>query len=478
MPVVQQSHVTPWYHKCGIVNGKRGNVLSPNSGNWRFFYSVAAAVVVTALLGVVVGFIGISWWSRQPGPGGQVIHNAASDARRDEVVPPDGVPRIRDVDQDGSGNGSDESGRLDSLPTGVDLQPVLYGLEQPVYLTHAGDGTNRLFIVEQTGRVLVWLPDSDEPQLYLDLSDQITSGGERGLLSVAFHPSFKANGLFYVSYTDRRGDSVLASYQVRDPAHGLPDPASRKILLTVSQPQTNHNGGLIKFGPDGYLYFGLGDGGSSPEAQSNGQNPEALLGSMLRLNVDAPGGNLIPFDNPFVGQPGRDEIWAIGLRNPWRFSFDWETGDLYIADVGANAREEINFQPADSAGGENYGWPIWEGSVRRTQQEPISQVTLPVAEYETGRDGCAVTGGYVYRGQAIPSLKGIYLYSDYCSGILWGLVRRGDRWRTDQIMPTGLRVSSFGEDEAGELYLLDHGDGGIFKLVPGSNPIPPLLIDY
>lgn len=347
----------------------------------------------------------------------------------------------------------------------ITLKQVVTGLSHPVHLTHAGDGSGRLFVVEQEGTIRVIQGGTLVPTPFLDISELVRSGGERGLLSVAFHPRYPENGFFYVNYTNRSGDTVVARYKVSaNPSRG--DPSTAVVLLTVPQPYSNHNGGQLQFGPDGYLYIGMGDGGSAGDPQGNAQNPNSLLGKMLRIDV-----NVLPYaipkTNPFVGPgPPLDEIWALGLRNPWRFSFDRKTGDLYIADVGQDSWEEVDIQPADSRGGENYGWNIMEGVHCFSPRTdcPQAGLTMPVTTYATGKN-CAITGGYVYRGQRIPGLTGTYIFGDYCSGRIWGL-RKSDRgWAYTELLDTDLDITSFGEDEAGELYVAHHG-GAIYRIAP------------
>jgi glucose/arabinose dehydrogenase len=288
------------------------------------------------------------------------------------------------------------------------------------------------------------------------------------LLGLAFHPDYADNGLLFVNYTDRQGDTVVARFAVSDDPDQA-DPDSASIVLTVAQPAPNHNGGNIVFGPDGYLYIGLGDGGDAGDAFGNGQNGQTLLGAMLRIDVSVGDGApySIPPDNPFTGDPGvLDEIWAIGLRNPWRYSFDRLTGDLYIADVGQNVYEEVNIQPAASPGGENYGWPIMEGQHCYPERASCSAegLALPVIEYDHTQ-GCSVTGGYVYRGRAFPALEGVYLFGDYCSGRIWGLAPGGDgTWQVAELIQSGVQISSFGEDEAGEIYVLDMRGGALYQI--------------
>lgn len=352
------------------------------------------------------------------------------------------------------------------------LIPVATGLERPLYVLEVNDETGRLFILEQPGRVRIVENGTllDEP--FMDITDRTgVTANERGLLGMAFHPSFVQNGTFYLNYTDvDTGNTKIARYQVSaDPNRA--DVSSEAILLEIEQPYGNHNGGMIAFGPDGYLYIGMGDGGSAGDPENHGQNPDTLLGAMLRIDVDSNDGYGIPSDNPFVdGDAGRPEIWAIGLRNPWRFSFDRTTGDMYIGDVGQNAYEEINFQPASSTGGENYGWNIYEGN-HEYRGDGTGDFIFPIAEY--GRDeGCSVTGGYVYRGEALPDLKGTYLYGDYCTGTIWWLQPEQtmvigaipESWNGGVFLETDIRLTSFGEDLTGELYVVDHR-GGVYQLV-------------
>jgi len=345
-------------------------------------------------------------------------------------------------------------------PSGpVTLVPVASGIKKPTAIVHAGDGSGRLFVLEQEGRIIELSgPDLGSRKIFLDISDKVGCCGERGLLGLAFR-----DGSFYLDYTDKQGDTVVSRFDMKD---GRAAPASEKIIMAVAQPFGNHNGGQIAFGPDGYLYIALGDGGSGGDPQGNGQNPGTLLGSILRLDVSGEGqGYGIPGDNPFMGMEGRrPEIWAWGLRNPWRFSFDPMTGDLYIADVGQNKYEEINFEPAGSKGGLNYGWNIMEGMHCFKQKDCKTEgLVLPVSEY-THEEGCSVTGGYVYRGKDAVDLDGVYLFSDYCTGKLWGLSRTGGKWKTEKLMETGKRVSTFGQDESGRVYLADYGSGDIFRI--------------
>lgn len=344
-------------------------------------------------------------------------------------------------------------------------EKLLGGLATPVHLAHAGDGSGRLFVVEQDGRIRVVRDGALLGEPFLDLRDRVGSGGERGLLSVAFDPAFETNGRFFVYYTDREGDVVLARYRAASGSDRA-DAASGVVLLTIDHGIfPNHNGGALAFGPDGHLYAGVGDGGGAGDPGLNGQDVDELLGKILRLDVRGET-YAAPSDNPFVGRDGRDEIWALGLRNPWRLSFDRAEGHLYVADVGQGTREEIDFAPRDSAGGVNYGWNVWEGTHRYRPGDTRGTATFPVAEYENEGDHCAVTGGHVYRGARAPSLVGVYLYADYCSGVVWGLWSEGGRWVTRQLADTDLRISSFGEDEAGDVYVVDHG-GDVHRVVDG-----------
>jgi glucose/arabinose dehydrogenase len=356
---------------------------------------------------------------------------------------------------------------------------IASGLQSPVYLTDAGDGSGRLFIVEQSGRIRVVKNGVLLAAPFLDIRSLVASGGERGLLSVAFHPQFKTNGVFVVDYTRASntpadvGDTVIARYTVTSPSSDVADRNSGQALLIINQPQPNHNGGLVKFGPDGHLYIGMGDGGGGGDVGSghapegNGQSVKTLLGKILRIDVGATGPYTVPADNPNLGSGARREIWAYGLRNPWRFSFDRATGDLYIADVGQNAWEEIDFQPASSTGGVNYGWPVWEGNHRYRSGVALAGDTRPIAEYGHVNGACSVTGGYVYRGAKIPALSGFYIFGDYCNGHLWTLVKFGGVWRLSSLRDTSYVISSFGEDSAGELYLVDL-NGAVYRFDPAS----------
>lgn len=354
---------------------------------------------------------------------------------------------------------------LDSLQ--VRLQPVASGFEQPVYISTAGDGPGRLFVVEQAGRIQILQDGSINPEPFLDIRSLVgTFGMEQGLLSVAFHPDYKNNGYFFIDYTDREGDTVIARYSVSENPD-VANPDSAKILLTIDQPYQNHNGGHLLFGPDGYLYVGMGDGGSANDPENRAQNLGTLLGKILRLDVDNADPYGVPPNNPFVNTPNaRPEIWSYGWRNPWRMAFDPLTNDMYVADVGQNKYEEIDMEPAGSPGGLNYGWRLMEGfhCFNPAECDPSTlDVVLPVTEYDHSQ-GCSVTGGFVYRGHDYPDLEGVYFYSDYCSGIVWGLRAEADgSWSQARLLESGARVTSFGQDESGEVYLVDQ-QGTIYRV--------------
>jgi len=338
-------------------------------------------------------------------------------------------------------------------------------VKKPTHVTHAADGSGRLFITEQEGRIVIVKDGVLLSDPFLDIRGRVSCCGERGLLSVAFPPAFREKRYFYVNYTDTAGDTKVARYRLTKDGDRA-DPGSEEIVLTVQQPYANHNGGQLAFGPDGYLYIGMGDGGSANDPQGNGQKMSTLLGKMLRIDVESGSRPYaVPSSNPFAGKQGvRPEIWASGLRNPWRFSFDRATGDLFIADVGQNRLEEVNVQPSSSKGGENYGWNILEGSRCLTSKTcGTAGLAMPAAEYGHGQ-GCSVTGGMVYRGKALTRLQGTYLYGDYCLGRIWGMRREAGRWTSVELADTGLSISTFGEDEAGELYVADHGKGVIYRL--------------
>lgn len=339
---------------------------------------------------------------------------------------------------------------------------VVSGLDLPIGIANAGDGSGRLFVIERAGRIRVVDGGQLLPKPFLNITDRVgANSSERGLLGLAFHPNYKENGYFYVNYTDTSGNTVIARFQVTsDP--NVADPASEKKLIGVQQPFPNHNGGSVVFGPDGYLYLGLGDGGSGGDPYGNGQSTNTLLGKILRIDVNGGDPYAIPADNPFANGGGNPEIWAYGLRNPWRFSFDSVTGDLYIGDVGQDRWEEIDFLPAGSPGGANFGWNAMEGKHSYNGSDSPSFVA-PVIDYSHGDNGCSVTGGYVYRGPSLPEWNGVYFYGDYCTGKVWGLLKGDSGWQSAFLFDTGTSISSFGVDENGEIYLAWYG-GGIFRL--------------
>ena len=344
------------------------------------------------------------------------------------------------------------------------LDPVITeGLSKPVFLTHAGDGTGRLFVVEQNGRIVILANGHLLPTPFLDIQSRLSTGGERGLLGLAFHPNYKDNGRYVLNYTRKNdGATVVAQYHVSS----NPDRSKTQedILLVISQPYGNHNGGMIAFGPDGYLYIGTGDGGSGGDPGNRGQNRSELLGKILRIDVDHDAPYIVPTQNPFSDGDGRSEIFAYGFRNPWRFSFDRKTGELWAGDVGQNSWEEIGLVKP----GDNHGWRLMEGNHCYKPSNGCQQshnLTLPVTEYANSGGRCAVMGGYVYRGRAVPLLQGTYVFGDFCSGEIFGF-RDGVQ---KMLLYTDLQISSFGEDEAGELYVLGH-KGSIHRIIKPSNP--------
>jgi glucose/arabinose dehydrogenase len=357
----------------------------------------------------------------------------------------------------------------------LEVQPVLSGLTSPVYLTSSRDGSNRMFIVEQPGRIQLLSPGASAPAVFLDITARVRSGGERGLLGLAFHPRYAINRRFFVNYTRQPdGATVIAEYRASASDPDAVDPEETELLV-IPQPFANHNGGMIEFGPDGYLYIGMGDGGSGNDPGNRAQNIDELLGKMLRIDVDHRSDSRaysIPPDNPFAGElPGRDEIYAVGLRNPFRFSFDRARGQLFAGDVGQGAREEID---RIKRGG-NYGWRVFEGS-RCTGLDPaacgLPGFVAPIAEYGHGGGRCAVIGGYVYRGARSAFERGAYVYGDLCSGEIFRLFPARSGGSQSVALDSGLRIASFGEDEAGEIYVLGLGGGTIDRLT-ASPPPPP-----
>lgn len=356
----------------------------------------------------------------------------------------------------------------------VRLEPLPWVFAKPVFVTHAPGDPETLFVVEQVGRIRVFRQGREEEAL-LDLRGRVSGGYEQGLLGLAFHPGFQENRYFYVNYTDLGGTTRVVRYRAEEGRY-VADPQSAEVLLSIAQPAENHNGGMIAFGPDGYLYIATGDGGRAGDPWGNAQNPHTLLGKLLRIDVDGGSPYAIPPDNPFAGgDDARPEIWALGLRNPWRFSFDRLTGDLYIADVGQESWEEVNFEPRGSAGGRNYGWNVMEGTHCYPAALACSTegYALPVAEYvHSSSNGCSITGGYVYRGEAIPALYGAYLFGDYCTGKIWTMWPEGKErpFQVDELLVSGLQISSFGEDGRGELYVTDIRGGRVYRFVPADDP--------
>lgn len=356
----------------------------------------------------------------------------------------------------------------------VTFTEVASGLFNPLFVTHAGDGSNRLFVLEQAGMIYVIKDGQRLATPFLDLtgivSQDIRRGySERGLLGLAFHPEFADNGQFFVNYTGGQGGATfIARYTVSAENPDVADANSAEILFTIDQPFPNHNGGHMEFGPDGYLYVALGDGGAAGDPLGAGQNLATLLGKIIRIDVDGDAPYGIPEDNPFVDNPNAlPEIWAYGVRNPWRFSFDRATGDMFMGDVGQNVWEEINFQPADSPGGENYGWNVFEASYAYSMGTPPANMVYPVAEYRHENGNCSVTGGYVYRGEAVADAQGAYFFGDFCTGQTWVTYRDlSGAWQTQRFINLGFSLSSFGEDEAGELYVVDYAGGRVLRMDP------------
>lgn len=353
-----------------------------------------------------------------------------------------------------------------STDPAIDLVPVVTaGLKSPLFVTHAGDGSGQLFVVEQGGIVRAINGGMVQEAPFLDLRERIwTKGNEQGLLGLAFHPDHRTNGRLFVNYNRREdGATVVAEYTRR--ARSMEVSAeTERVLMVVPQPYLNHNGGMIAFGPDGFLYIGRGDGGSKGDPQNRAQNSQEWLGKILRLDVDQGRPYAIPPGNPYASGGGRPEIFALGIRNPWRFSFDRETGILWLADVGQYKWEEIDLVVA----GGNYGWRIMEGTHCYHPEEGCSPdgLTFPIAEYGHEQGRCSITGGYVYRGKSVPALRGLYLFGDYCSGELFALSASPNRKHSTAprvLLQTGLRISSFGEDEGGEVYVVDH-KGGLYRL--------------
>jgi glucose/arabinose dehydrogenase len=354
----------------------------------------------------------------------------------------------------------------------ISFQRIATGLDQPVFATGARDGTSRLFIVEQTGRIRIY-KNGLLATPFLDIHALVSCCGERGLLGLAFHPSFRTNGKFYVDYTDTNGNTVVAEYRRSSTNPNRAAPGTRRVLLRITQPFANHNGGMLAFGFDGFLYIGTGDGGSTGDPGNRAQSKNTLLGKILRIDVNgrtATRAYRIPTSNPFVGRTGLDQIWAYGLRNPWRFSFDRLTGDLWIGDVGQDRYEEIDRarRSAGNGRGANYGWRVLEGFHCYNPPSGCNRTgkTMPLLEYSHSL-GCSVTGGYVYRGATITALRGWYVYGDYCSGRIWRVSSGARSPAAPQLLAdTGFNISSFGQGDAGTLYVIDL-NGSVYRIVPG-----------
>jgi glucose/arabinose dehydrogenase len=359
--------------------------------------------------------------------------------------------------------------------------PVLTGHSGILFVGNAGDGSGRLFFVYQSGRVTIWQNGAELPTPFIDISSLLgASGGEQGLLGLAFHPNFRQNGKFYLAYSGRVAPSAcpaqfpspmamdtVAEFTVSRGSPNQADINSRRVVLEIPDFATNHNGGMIAFGPDGYLYVATGDGGGGGDPCHTAQDLGQLLGKLLRIDVDGGLPYAVPPSNPFVGRPGaRGEIWDYGFRNPWRFSFDRQTHDLWVADVGQSAREEVDFEPASTPGGRNYGWSVMEGTICYPPSVTTcdqSGKTLPILDYDHSQ-GCSITGGYVYRGAALGVLRGRYFYGDYCSGSIWSLQPNDSGgWTSALLLSSGFNISSFGEDEAGEVYVANLS-GGVYRL--------------
>ena len=346
---------------------------------------------------------------------------------------------------------------------------IASGFSSPLDVQAVPGDRTRLFVVEQVGRIRIVRGGAVLPTPFLDIADRISTGGERGLLGLAFHPRYAQNGRFFVNYTDRMGHTHIAEFRA-SPGADAADPAREQLVLFVTQPFANHNGGGLAFGNDGMLYIALGDGGSAGDPLGNGQSTGTHLGKILRIDVDRGTPFAIPPDNPFVANAAvLPAIWAYGLRNPWRFAFDRATGDLYIGDVGQNALEEVDVGLAARRGGENYGWSIMEGSRCFRSGCPTAGLTLPVVEYGRG-DGCSITGGVVYRGCRMPGYHGTYFYGDYCTAMIRSFRLVGGQALDQRDWTAALgrgigNISSFGVDADGEVHIVDHG-GAIYRVEP------------
>lgn len=353
----------------------------------------------------------------------------------------------------------------------VELNQIATGFTKPTAIVSMPTVSDkRLFVVEQAGTIRVINEDKSVSSTpFLDIRSKVQNNGEMGLLGLAFHPKVAENNFFYVNYVDKSRNTVIARYTIG--ADGKADRNSEKVLLKIAQPFVNHNGGQLAFGPDGYLYIGLGDGGSAGDPGNRAQNKDELLGKILRINADEGDPYSIAAGNPFASGGGRSEIWVLGLRNPWRFSFDRQTGDLFIADVGQGELEEINFQPNTSRGGENYGWRCYEGSRAYNTDgcQDADAYVKPILEYDHGDGRCSVTGGYVYRGSQYPALIGRYFYGDYCNGQIFYAQQTDEKWESALAIATTIKISTFGENSTGELFVADYDTGTIYQITDTAN---------
>lgn len=412
---------------------------------------------------------------------GQLSQTIAVTVLGDTLVEPDETfsvtlsQAVNAIVADGQAVGTIQNDDRPPLPSSISLQSFATGLTNPVDIVAAADGSNRLFVVEQAGRIRIVAADgSVESTPFLDIRDRVRSGGEQGLLSLAFPPDFATKQHFYVYYTNQAGNIVISRFRL---TAGVADPSSEQIILTVPHPQfSNHNGGKLAFGRDGYLYISIGDGGGGGDPFNNAQNPQLFLGKILRLDVESSTSApyAIPSSNPFTAPTDptdrvRDEIWALGLRNPWRISFDRQTADLYIADVGQGSREEVNFQSATSPGGENYGWRILEGTLPYSTGDTTGLIA-PIVEYDhsAATGGFSITGGYVYRGNTYrTAFDGLYFYGDFVNGRIWAAQpTETGQWQSQLVLDSPHGISTFGEDAQGELYLADYGSGTLYRVTP------------
>ena len=386
------------------------------------------------------------------------------------VIPPAAVVEVTPVPIDESALAQATAVAIQPV-TQITLAPISDGFIRPVALAHAYDG--RLFIAEQAGHIRIVENGDLLSEPFLDIQHKVGNDpnniwDEQGLLGLAFHPQFQENGLFFVNYTNENdGSTILAHYQVDAADPNKANLLSESIMINLGQPYQDHNAGHLQFDRDGFLYMAAGDGGEWGDPHGNGQNPHTLLGSILRLHVDANDTYAVPSTNPFVGDnEKRGEVWAYGLRNPWRFSFDRLTGDVYIADVGQADWEELNYLPAREPGGANFGWDVVEGPICYDAETcDRSQFVEPIVTYDHST-GCAIVGGFVYRGQQYPELAGNYFFADFCQNIIWSLVNNNGEWLQNEVYQGDVRVSSFGEDVNGELYVLDHQGGTVYQIRP------------